>query len=884
VVVAAHPVTGESVSAAAGTDTALAATDSLVTVSGRAAFKDVKFTINQTKHLLNQAVSVTWTGAQPTRHAPSTYGGNYMQIMQCWGVDDGTHPENPGPPPEQCVSGAREAIYGGVSSLPFPLGSYVTQRIISNKAWDNFDPNVGVLDSRTGQVWRSFRAVDGKQVDAHLNNDFDPDLQGGVYWENPYFNIVTTNEIAGAPTGADGKGSALVEVTTGIESSGLGCGQQVEPTAGGGKRVPKCWLVVVPRGAPKDEDVGTPFEGAADQEGVRTSPLAPAQWNNRIAVPLDFTPVDTICSLSAEQRRLAGSELAAPAVSSWQPKLCENSALEPYVYGTINDAVARQQLVQAPPGAPGLVVVSRPIDQSQLDPDSPVVYAPLTLSGLVVAFNLERSPRPQAPADEKALATVPVAHLNLTPRLIAKLLTQSYTQQVDIEGASAGYAWEKGNPTDMSADPDFVHFNPEFSQIRAAFAKNFGGLVMPAGTSDVAQQLWSYVLADPEAKAWLDGRPDPWGMRANPVYATAASANSNGVPFGDPIPASFPKSDSHCFQGPPTGAQGDLVPPLLCGTDWVPYTESFRDAARIARGADDGSKTAINVVAQSVDQIWKRDVPQTPGSRSILALTDSASASRYGVQTASLSRAGDDGDARSFIAADAKGMAAGVDAMTPGSEQAVLEPDPKAAAPGAYPLTVLTYGAIKPLALDKTARDQYAAFVGYAATGGQSPGQDVGQLPPGYSPLPAALKTQAQNAAKAVRELTAGTLGDDATAAHASGDQPASAPTSSAGAGGAGRGSSALAVPTAISPIALRAPLRPMLLPKKASPRGVTPVLSVAATRFVLPVLGGVALLSALIALEITKRPRVVRGAATDVAPTDGPPTERVTGEERGGP
>ena len=36
--------------------------------------------------------------------------------------------------------------------------------------------------------------------------------------------------------------------------------------------------------------------------------------------------------------------------------------------------------------------------------------------------------------------------------------------------------------------------------------------------SDVMWALTSYINADPEARAWLNGKPDPWGMVVNPAY------------------------------------------------------------------------------------------------------------------------------------------------------------------------------------------------------------------------------------------------------------------------------------------------------------------------------------------------------------------------------
>lgn len=869
---AANPVHGDTTAGSAGTDVSLPATDSQVSVSGHGAFSNLKVTVNQTQHLLNQAISIDWAGAPPThQNGGRAFFENYLQFMQCWGDDDGTNPDNPGPPPEKCEGGASTAQYGGVPGGNFPASSNATTRLISRKGWDNYDPSAGFAASN-GDVYRSFQAVDGTRVDDPYNHNFNPAVQGGVFWQNPYFNIVTTNELA-AVSRSDGKGTATFEVDTGIESTGLGCGQTVEPVTGGGKRIPKCWLVIVPRGTAADENAGTP---AGAETGVFTSPLAPAAWANRIAIPLGFNPVDASCPLSATLRQIIGSQLTAPAATSWQPKLCENRSLEPYVYGTISDAAAKQQIAHPQPGGPGMAVVSSPLAATDRDPADPAVYAPLTLSGTVVAFNIERNVKPDAPTDEQALAGAPVEHLNLTPRLIAKLLTQSYLEQVQIGDVKAPYDWVKNNPIDMGFDPDFLQFNPEFAHLNMSNFRNFSGLVLPEGSFDAAQQLWAYVLADPEAKAWLDGTPDRWGMKVNPVYATSAGANPSSIAFGDPLPSSFPKSDPYCYQAQPVGGAG-LVPPALCGTDWMPYAGSFRDAAHITRLADDGAKVVENVFAGTKDGIWGRGIPQLIGSRSMIGISDSASAFQYGVQTASLSRAGDDGDGRAFVAADVSGFIAAVNAMKPTDEPAVIEPDPKASNSSAYPLTVLTYGVIEPLSLDSTARAQYAAFVDYAAGDGQVPGQLIGQLPPGYAALPAPLRTQAKDAAQAIRTMKAPAGASDVSVSPPDVSSSA-APSSSTPDVGEPTGSAAVGTPSAETPPLIAGP--PLATgagpttgsasaQAKAVARGLTPVVATAATRFTLPVLFFLALAAALAVLEITKRPRRPAGDVADRS--DGP-------------
>ncbi len=859
----------EGGSGSSGTDTSLPPTDSQLTVSGRGSFSQLRVTVNQTKQLANQAISVTWTGGTPTTNFGGIpFGEHYLQMFQCWGDDDGSVPGNPGPPPEQCQQGAVNGEPGGTKT-GLLFGENALSRIISQSSAPNFDPTLGTLDE-FGQVSLPFRAVDGTVVPQWRNTKFKP-AEGGDYWLNPYFDIAKTNEIAGSRTASSGKGADLFEATTGLESRGLGCGQKVQKLVDQSTKVPRCWLVIVPRGGAADEHEGANIDPFS---GVATSPLAPAAWRNRIAVPLEFNPVDSSCSLSADQRRLIGSELLLAAVSSWQPALCAVPGLAPYSYGSVSDGSARRQLLSKAPGSPGMAVISRPFDPSSLDAQNPIVYAPLTLSGTVIGFNVERVPKVvypeglEPPAEVQTanvqLGGVRVGQLNLTPRLVAKLLTQSYRSQVEINASKPPYAWGTKNPANVVDDPDFLQFNPEFILLRSA-SKNMGGLVMPGPNSDAALQVWEWVLSDAEARAWLSGAPDPFGMNVNPYYSTSASLNPEGVGFGDPLPESYPKTDPYCYQEPEVGPLKIKAPPL-CGLDWLPYTQGLRPSARATRAAADGAKTTVNRSPASPDQVYKRDAPQALGQRGILSITDTASAAQFGVQAARLSRAGDNGADRSFIAPDQAGLAAGGQAMAPKAVPDFLEPSPATAPPGAYPLTALTYAAIAPLGLDATARREYAAFVDYAAGPGQEPGYEYGQLPPGYQPLPDGLRAQGRAAATRIRDLTAVGEVDAPSADSNGGSSPqGTGPSETPGAGGATEaldpspgsslGPGPSSGPGAAVPLL---PIQQEKTPKSPIERVfdavATPLYRLAATRYALPVLVVVALLAGLGVLEITKR------------------------------
>ncbi len=849
-----------------GTDTAIPATDSQVTVNGRDMLFGLAITVNQTRNLTNQAVSITWTGATPTRQGPGRFGGQYMQIMQCWGDDDGTNVTNPGPAPEQCEQGAVAGQFGGLGSSLYPAG-FALSRVISRSDWENFDPAVGVLDKRTNNVWMPFRSVGGTTVDIQSDPTFNPAIRGGNFWLNPYFNTITTNEIAGAISSPEGKGAELFQVLTGVQSSGLGCGQRVQPITGGEKKVPKCWIVIVPRGTPTDENAGTPFETDADQNGVTTSPLSPEAWQHRIAIPIEFNPVDTPCTIGAEERRLAGTELGLAAVASWQPALCATGKLPPYSYATVSDGSARQQLVSGQSGAPGMVVVSRPLPASSVSATNPVIYAPLTASGLVIGFNIERNPLPDSPGSAQQLAGVRIADLNLTPRLAAKLLTQSYGRAVGIIVAP-DYPWLASNPAHLGLDPDFLRFNPEFNQLQVSDGRAFSGLELPEGNSDSAKLIWEWILSDPEAQAWLAGAPDEWGMKVNPVYSTTAELNSTGSAFGTPAPSTFPKGDPYCYQAPSRGAGGtagsSIVPPPLCGTDWIPYQRGLAGTAQVARAASDGARISANAFAQSASEVWTRVGPQSLGQRNMLALTDTPSAALFGLQMAHLSRAGDNRADRTFVTADTASISAGVAAMVAREQPAVLELDPAAVVPGAYPLTTLAYAAITPLSLEVKARSEYATFLDYAGGPGQVPGPELGKLPRGYVPLSEALRTQVADAAALVRNLVPvpdpATTSTTSTTVTASTSKPQSRPTTS-------RPTTTMPPSTVAPPTTQAPPTNDAAVPTSttidvadvsadSSPTVLTPIANLAKSRFAVPGLAVMALGSALGALEVTKRPR----------------------------
>ncbi|MGK2948299.1 MAG: hypothetical protein ACSLFP_06980 [Acidimicrobiales bacterium] len=841
----------------AGIDTSLPMTGSAVTIEGRGAFGDTDFTINQTEDLTNQAISITWEGAPPTIAEPRTFYSNFIQVMQCWGEPDDLVPENPGPPPENCVWGSLNPTAG--SEVPGFATHLVTSRAFSNRDFPEYDPSIGTVDEQSGDVFRDFVAVDGTVITDHV--DATATGQFEQYWLNPYFDSVKTNEVPGVRTLADGRGQALFTVNTGLESSGLGCGQLIEQSPGAEPAIPRCWLVIVPRGTPQVENVGIPFSPTV---GVASSPMNPESWKNRIAVELEFTPVDSPCSLDSDQRGINGTELALRAVSSWQPALCTQPGRLPYAYGVVSDGLARQQLLSEAQGSPGMIAVNRALPDGTAQADDPVLYAPLTASAIGIGFHIERI-GVLGGTDDRRLQGVRYSRINLTPRLVAKMLTQSYRGQVEILN-SKPYEWDDDNPVAVLTDPDFLEFNPEFKLWGLGSAKHAGGLVLPAGSADLASQVWDWVLADPEAATWLAGEPDEWGMVVNPVYATTAEVNPSGLPFGSPPPDSFPKSDPYCYQANPLAS--GVVPPPICALDYFPYASGFGEAAQITAAANDTAKTALDLFSGNPNEAWKRSGPQTLGRRTMFAMTDLPSMATFGLQTARLSRAGDNSADREFVAPDVSGLSTALRSM--GNDAGVLRLDQAEVGPGAYPLTTIVHAAVRPLSLDAAAREDYAAFLDHAAGPGQVPGFEFGQLPPGYLPLPPELAQTTATVADKVRTLTAPTPTTPPTVPVPEGPLPPPVPSPDTGfpSFAPSGGFAATPDPVVATPEATPPSVEPPTTEAEVlTPSGqLTLVTALGSGRFAFAGIAVVMLLSGLGFLEITKRPR--RRTATTSAPT----------------
>jgi len=756
-----------------------------VTVSGHDAFSGLKVTVAQTQHLVNQVVKISWKGGAAT-DSDTTYAANYLQIMQCWGDADG------GPDPEQCQFGGSSALGAGTGSQA--AGSYTNTRQLTYAGLT--DPAQKMPPpTPSGISYMPFHSVTG-------------DVATKGNW-NEFYDVSTSNEVPYARTGSDGTGQVYFEMQTALEAPGLGCGEVAAGQTGTQGR--SCWLVVVPRGT-AEVDGGSYREQPNGM--LRSSPLSATNWDQRIVVPLTFEPIGNYCPIGADERSTLGDETVAEAVLRWQPALCQTGKKTIYGYAEVTDDTARAKLASA---TPGLVFLNRPATADSLPAGRRPVYAPVTLSGLTFGFFIESQAGFTAGEDVKKENGNRLTSLNLTPRLVAKLLTESYQ-----DGNSRFAPSTAKNPFNLAKDPEFQLYNPTYANLD--FGGALGDVIAPEPLSDAAWQVWNWIDQDPAAHEFLSGVPDNKGTYGNTSFS-GMTVNPSYKGISLPVD-NFPKSDPFCQQFT------DHPDNPLCVQDKHPYASDMHAGARaVARGDTLARTTWDNT---TIPPAYKKNPPQSAGQRAVIAVTDTATAARYGLVTARLQNA-----SGAFVAPTSAGLLAGLAAMKPSGVAGVLSTEPRAAGKAAYPLTLVTYASTVPEQLGKAEGQDFATLLRYAVDAGQQPGVASGTLPEGYAPLPDALRRQTLATATAIaaRAGTSPGAGDSSGGGSSSGGGTGSPSGSSdtsgtsGGTGSNGGGGGTGAAGGTPTPGATPAPTPSPTQKTSAAPGGQAPV----ATRSPLP-------------------------------------------------
>jgi hypothetical protein len=769
-------VTRPSASAAGSTRPAFSATEKISRinlVNGANQVVDRRtfsVTVGQTTLLRDrQEIDVSWSGAHPTgglipdeNSEEAAYQEYPVVLMMCRGTAHTISPET-------CWTQTSPERVQTDTTFPFPpyrLDRYAT---IPERG-----PSFGVparvpsacAQYESGveaQYWVPFKAASGQVY------NFGPAGCAGLPPEaaNAENDLQPGNTTYGQ-TDRQGNGSAKFVITTAETIASLGCSDTVA-----------CSMVVIPimgiscdpsglslppADRPPSADAAQAFAEcsqtgyfAPGQPGnVDASNNTPAQlavtgalwwsasnWRNRIIVPLTFAQPSDICQLQNSSAPVVadGSYLVLQAMEQWAPYFCLNPKL--FLF---------EQVEYSEP-ASKLLINSDSIDAAfQAFPPYPepftahIVQAPSAVTGWVIAFDID-GPNGQ-----------PIAHLRLDARLLAKLLTESYPESNDVRTGDKGLIH---NPLNIGDDPEFQALNPGVGTKAANLSsQSAASLLVLSSSSDAMWALTSYINADPEARAWLNGKPDPWGMRVNPAYK------------GIKLPVStWPLLDT--YELPPSAALSPClsqnpVPFLPIIASPVEDMEDITLDLQFGISVAQLNCTNEGLPGQELAAIGR----ETPGQQFILGLTSLADAERYQLSTADLETQGGSTSDQKFTTSKGRSFAAPTNASLRAA-MAMMTPDDNlgswttpysqmrtaSAGKSAYPGTmlistdVLTSGIAKPLARD------YCEFVDFAATTGQRSGLGNGQLAPGYLPLTAAnglakLVAYAKEAAGAIAAQT----------------------------------------------------------------------------------------------------------------------------------
>ncbi len=577
-------------------------------------------TVSQDRDLVNQTVTVSWTGRDPTlleggvgTVGPDTVGT--VALAQCWGDDPASY--------TQC--------YG--------LSQYMADG----------DP-------------LKYTGRDGTAYDFGA-----PDLPSNAVH---------------AATYEDGTGRAAIEVRPALDAPSMACGEDAA-----------CSIVVIPL---------TSSDGSPGS--INSASVNEASWQKRAVVPLRFAPTpQAACGLADPEVETAGALTLRRAMASWLPAAC--SARAPVVgdYAEVGEGEAREAF------AGGLVdaaLTVRPLEEGS-GADRRPAYVPLGTTAVAVSVIVDED-----------FTGRPAGQLKLNARLVAKLLTQSYdlnegTGLIDDTGVMPPRnPATKGNALNLFNDPEFQALNADAGISAWPYSTN-GAPQLFIENTDVAHELTRWLAEDPEAAAFLAGRPDERGMKVNPTFATTTYPAAE-LALNDPHPFTVKQYQPVRLEQVAKNLVRRLTPSIATFTVEAPAGKPSSD-------------------------------PVPFGQRALIGFVDLGSARAYDLPVAALRNA-----AGEYVVPTRASLAASAATMTT-TTAGTQQMDHAAAGPDAYPLAVVNSAAVPTTGLDRARAGKLADLLTTITTTGQEPGPFVGQLPDGYAPLDGAQRARAATAISALR-------------------------------------------------------------------------------------------------------------------------------------
>ncbi|MCU1394439.1 MAG: hypothetical protein JWM34_2867 [Ilumatobacteraceae bacterium] len=707
--------------------------------------RNFSVSISQTTQLRgHEPISVTWSGAHPTGGiVPDQNSGDAAEqeypvvVLECRG-DDSTGVAADAIDPTKCWTATSSERFQDSFDTAFPpwrIDRYAGAADRTAVAGLPSQRPPACSTASPSEHWVPFRAADGT---VYLGGS------GGCGGQAPESANVgglnlPSNTTYGV-THADGTGEATFDMWTVDENASLGCSDTVA-----------CSLVVVPimgvscdvTGAslPAADQPGPDVSADADNRCEATGAYQPGQlfsagitsavavagalwwtasnWQNRVTVPLQFATSSHVCDVvdSKPELDIYGSEMMTQTMLQWAPTFC------------LDDNLFRLKHVQTPePQARNLLASggASAIFTSYPDPSVPSVIAPVAFTGFAISFTVDDA------------SGNPLQTLRLTPRLLAKLLTESYPA---INAMKQEYTALADNPLNMSLDPEFTALNPGLPAGGVNASQSASTLLALSSDSDVMYALTSYITNDPEARAWLDGAPDPWGMVVNPNYK-AITLPVSSWPLLDTFepPLLYASHTNTCLSDEPVPYLPLVAAPLSrLSTIALNMQFAIANSQTVCKTVLDGSTDGEKLVPLG---------RQTVGFRFMLGVTTVADARRYGLRTASLQTNVDPTAAVAFTNTDGRTFVAPTDDALKATgallakdsttntwpvPYASFRTDPRAAT--AYPGAMVVYAQVRTGSLSGVDATNLTTFLTFASARGQTTGVVNGALAPGSIPL-----------------------------------------------------------------------------------------------------------------------------------------------------
>jgi hypothetical protein len=698
--------------------------------------RTITLNVSQTKSLHSrQPIRVSWTGAHPTGGIVADNSASVARLqeypfvlMECRGVDSSSVPIAKRLVPQTCWTQSVQERFQRDNSQGFPAWRVdrkapAAQRTAVVGAPSPRPASCG--SPAPAEHWLPFVSVSGLSYNTNLSlcGSQAPEASnvgGAGQPSNTQYAI----------TQKDGTGTTKFTTWTQEDNASLGCSDTVP-----------CSLVAVPiMGVSCDEaakalpvadrpsesaltqtkrdcrSAGNYAAGAPNQNGAGNAEAvsgslwwSASNWAGRLVVPLNFAPPSNVCDISGAKGGvdLYGSELLVQATTQWRPRFCLASTATPFKHVQVGEPQAASLLTN---GTVSAAFVSAPPAAGW---SHPVVNAPTAISGFSISYLVD-----DVNGNEND-------RLKLTPRLLAKLLTESYPALSPIKSE---YAALSGNPLNMTLDPEFQALNPNVPKGVGASAAA-SELFSLSSDSDVLRALTSYLNADKEARAFLDGTPDPYGMVVNPSYKGIALPVS-AWPQRDTFEpkAYYASGQNECLQAGPV----PLLPLVAAPTARL---ASISLALQFGLANSQIDCVAVPGQADGVGSKLVAQGRQQPGFRFLIGVTSLGDAARYALASAAL-----ESTPKTFVTPNGPSLAAAAALLKPDatSKSWVLPYADLLTTSAAYPGTMPVYTSVSTAGLSRADAQGYAAFLRFVSGAGQVPGLDTGQLPPGFLPLTSA--------------------------------------------------------------------------------------------------------------------------------------------------